>query len=345
MYPRFFNLREEAFRLTPDPRFLHLAEPHRIALGVLLEGILTRKGVLVLSGPIGTGKTTLMHSAMELLEENAVLKGKLKTAFLVNPALSRQEFLEAVLDEFEVPCSTTSKPRRLAALHQMLLATQQHGGTAVLVVDEAHLLTQDLLEEIRLLSNTDAYQEKLLQVVLSGQPELQTNLNHPNMRALQQRIAASCQLRPLSIPETRIYVIQRLHAAGLQGEPPFSGPVLEQVFAYTNGVPRLINLLCDRALSIGFSQQKRVVDSSILEEAAGRLSLLAEQVEAPARANLYRGQNVQEQNARKEGLSAPAEDEIRAAVDLLNRTVGISTAVNLLIETMSRVSSSQESNS
>ena len=310
-----------------------------------MEGILTRKGVLVLAGPIGTGKTTLMHSAMGLLEENAAVRGKLKTAFLVNPTLSRQEFLEAVLDEFEVPCLTTSKPRRLAALHQMLLATQQRGGTAVLVVDEAHLLTPELLEEIRLLSNTYAYQEKLLQVVLSGQPELQTNLNHPNMRALQQRIAASYQLRPLSLPETRAYIIQRLHAAGLQGESPFSGAVLEQVFAYTNGVPRLINLLCDRALSIGFSQQKRVVDPSILEEAAGKLSLLAEQFEAPALANLWRGQNGQKQNATKEEIPSPAEAEIRAAVDLLNHTVGISTAVNLLIDAMNRVSSSQESNS
>jgi general secretion pathway protein A len=345
VYTKFFNLREAPFRLTPDPRFLHLAEPHRLALRVLLEGILTRKGLLVLCGPIGTGKTTLMHSAMTLLEKTSAFKGKLKTAFLVNPTLSREEFLESVLDEFEVSCSTTSKPRRLAALHEMLVVTHQHGGTAVLVVDEAHLLTPELLEEIRLLSNADAYQEKLLQVVLSGQPELQINLNHPNMRALQQRIAASCQLRALSLPETRVYVMERLHAAGLQGAPPFSGTVLEQVFTHTSGVPRLINLLCDRALSIGFSQQQQAVDSSMLEEAAGQLNLLVEQVEAAAKASLYDRQKVQEQNAKTEGISAVMENEIQAAIDLLIHTMGRSTAVNLLVHAMGKVLFSQGSNS
>jgi general secretion pathway protein A len=312
VYTEFYQLREEPFRLTPDPRFLHLADPHRAALGVLLQGILGRKGFLVLRGPIGTGKTTLMHAALHLLEQNSTFKGKLKTAYIVNPTLSREEFLEAVLDEFEVPCASTSKPRRLSALHEMLLNTQRDGGTAVLIVDEAHLLTPDLLEEIRLLTNTDSYQEKLLQVVLSGQVELQAHLHHPNARALLQRIAATCQLRALSLPETRVYVMERLHAADLRGESPFGATAVERVFKYSGGVPRLINLLCDNALAIGFAQQRRTVDAAMIEEAAGNLNLLAEQVEeANAAVALAEG------NRTKEPLSPVVEQEIRTAVDLL----------------------------
>lgn len=280
VYTKFYQLREEPFRLTPDPKFLHLAEPHRLALGMLLDGIMSRKGFLVLYGPIGTGKTTLMHAALHLLEDNSALKDKLSTAFVVNPTLSPSEFLEAVLDEFEVQCPSTSKPRRLAAFHEMLLATQRKGGTTVLIVDEAHLLTPELLEEIRLLSNTDTYQEKPLQVVLSGQPELQAHLHHPRMKALQQRVAANCHLRPLSLPETRVYVSERLHAAGLRGESPFGVAVLEKIFEFTSGVPRLINLLCDNALSIGASHLKHAIDAAIVEEAASKLQLLPEQVEA-----------------------------------------------------------------
>src|SRR5271165_3074289 len=208
MYTAFYNLKEQPFRLTPDPRFLHLAEPHRIALKVLLEGVLMRKGFLVMAGPVGTGKTTMLHAALHKLSERSVGTNRLATAFLVNPTLTREEFLEAVLDEFEIVCDSPSKPRRLAALHQMLLETQQRGSTAVLFVDEAHLLTPDLLEEIRLLSNADTYQEKLLQIVLCGQPELSALLDREELRALRQRIASSCVLRPLNLHEVRSYIAE-----------------------------------------------------------------------------------------------------------------------------------------
>jgi general secretion pathway protein A len=300
MYAKFFNLREEPFRLTPDPRFLHLAEPHRMALKVLLEGILMRKGFLVLCGPTGTGKTMLMNAALCLLEENAALRGKLKTAFLIDPTLRSEEFLEAVLDEFEVPCSSTSKPQRLAALYQMLVASQQHGGTGVLVIDEAHLLARDVLEQIRLLSNMDTYQETPLQIILSGLPELQIQLHEPNMQALQQRIAATCHLRPLNLQETRVYVMQRLHVAGLRGDSPFSDTVLDQVFAYTGGVPRLINLVCGEALTSGSSKQKCAVDSLMIEEAAHKLNLLTGQVEAAPRASLDSRGNLEQESTRQE---------------------------------------------
>ena len=281
MYLSHYRLKTEPFQLTPDPQFLQLADAHRSALSILFQGVLMRKGFLVLTGPIGTGKTTILHAVMHILNDQAVSKAKLSTAFVVNPTLTRDEFLEFILDEFEVPCPSTSKPRRLAALNQMLLATQRRGGTAVLVIDEAHLLTMELLEEIRLLGNTDTYREKLLQVVLSAQPELHAVLARKELQALRQRVAGWCQLRPLSLPETRAYIAERLHVAGLQGNSPFLATTVEKVFTYSQGVPRLINLLCDQCLLLGLGAQQSQIDPHIVEEAAVNLGLDAEPVAVP----------------------------------------------------------------
>jgi general secretion pathway protein A len=276
MYLSHYRLKTEPFQLTPDPQFLQLADAHRSALSVLFQGILMRKGFLVLTGPIGTGKTTLLHAVMHILSDHSFSKSKLSTAFIVNPTLTRDEFLEFILDEFEVPCASTSKPRRLAALHQMLLATQRRGSTAVLVIDEAHLLTMELLEEIRLLGNTDTYREKLLQVVLSAQPELHTVLGRKEQQALRQRIAGWCQLRPLSLPETRAYIAERLHVAGLQGNSPFLPVTVEKIFGHSHGVPRLINLLCDQCLVLGASAQQAQIDPQTVENAVNILGLNTE---------------------------------------------------------------------
>jgi general secretion pathway protein A len=268
MYTAFYELKEEPFRLTPDPRFLHLADPHRTALKALLQGVLQRKGFVIVAGPVGTGKTTVLHTALQILTEKSEGRGRLVSAFLVNPTLSPAELLEAVLDEYEIPTTATSKPKRLAALHQMLFQTQQQGGTAVLLIDEAHLMTVELLEEIRLLGNTDTYHEKLLQIVLCGQPELFAVLQRRELQALQQRIASTCLLRPLALPETRAYIAERLHAAGLRGVAPFTGTAVECIHNLSGGVPRLINLLCDACLTAGFEAKKRVVDVSFVEKAA-----------------------------------------------------------------------------
>jgi general secretion pathway protein A len=268
LYTAFYQLKEEPFRLTPDPRFLHLADPHRTALKVLLQGVLQRKGFTVVAGPVGTGKTTLLHTALQILTEKSEGRGRLVSAFLVNPTLSPAELLEAVLDEYDINCTASSKPRRLAALHQMLFQTQQQGGTAVLLIDEAHLMSIELLEEIRLLGNTDTYQEKLLQIVLCGQPELFAVLQRPELQALQQRIAGTCLLRPLSLPETRAYVAERLHAAGLRGSSPFTGTAVEGIHKLSNGVPRLINLLADACLMAGFDLKRKQIDQLIVDQAA-----------------------------------------------------------------------------
>jgi general secretion pathway protein A len=271
MYRSFYGLRDEPFRLTPDSRFFHFSEPHKNALRVLLESIFYRKGLVMITGPIGTGKTTLVHTALQIFTDK---KMPVRSALLFNPTLNREEFLEMMLDEFEVTCTATSKPKRLMALHHMLLETQRRGGTSVLFIDEAHLLTPELLEEIRLLGNADTHQEKLLQIVVSGQPELLEIMDRPELSALQQRIAARAHLRPLSQPETRDYIGERLQTAGLQGANPFSGSTLEAIHHFSGGVPRLINLICEGCLSLGFRTLRTTIQLDVVEEAAVSLGLV-----------------------------------------------------------------------
>jgi len=275
MYLSYYQLKEEPFRLTPDPHFLHLSEPHQTALTVLLEGILYRKGLVMITGPIGTGKTTLVHTALSMLNDVSKQRMPIKSALMFNPTLTREEFLEMMLDDFEVSCPSTSKPRRLAALHQMLLDSQRRGGTAVLFIDEAHLLTAELLEEIRLLGNADMHKEKLLQIVLSGQPELVTLMNRRELSALQQRIAARASLRPLSLPEVQTYIAKRLQYAGCPDISLFSSSAMERILLFSSGVPRLINLICDASLTLGFRLQSKIIQPDIVEEAAVSLGLVA----------------------------------------------------------------------
>jgi general secretion pathway protein A len=280
MYTSFYHLREEPFRLTSDPRFFHLAQPHAAALATLVEAVMRRKGFFLMTGPVGTGKTTVVHTALQILTERAATNHPISSAFILNPTLSREEFLEMLLSEFEIPCAATSKPARLAALQRMLLETQRKGGTSLLLIDEAHLLTPELLEEIRLLSNADTYQEKLLQIVLCGQPELLGILRKPELRALRQRVASSCSLRPLSLPEVRAYISERLHSAGFRGATsPFPPQVLEEIVRLTEGVPRLLNLLCDACLTIGCKAHRPVIDLVIVEEAAKELGLDEAQID------------------------------------------------------------------
>jgi general secretion pathway protein A len=271
VYLSFFKLKDEPFRLTPDPRYLHLSDPHQYALTVVLEGIFYRKGLVMITGPIGTGKTTLIHTALQLFSDK---KMPVKSALLFNPMLTRDEFLEMMLEEFEIKCTSTSKPRRLIALQQMLLDTQRRGGTAVLFIDEAHLLSPELLEEIRLLSNADMHQEKLLQIVISGQPELLALMDRPALSALKQRIAARAHLRPLNQKEMGVYVMERLYAAGLEGKSPFPLDAIEAIHHHSGGVPRLINLVCEGCLALGFRTQQALIRPDIVQEVSVSLGLV-----------------------------------------------------------------------
>jgi general secretion pathway protein A len=273
MYLSFYQLKEEPFRLTPDPRFIHFAEPHRKAFLMLVEGVVRRGGFSVLSGAVGTGKTTLLHTLFLVLGRKFVGDRKISSAFIVNPMLSREEFLEYVLQELEINCSHTTKPRRLLALHQSLLETQRRGATTVLVIDEAHLLSPEVLEEIRLLNNVESYSEKLLQVILCGQPELEQTLAAPRLSAFNQRIAVRTKLRELSVSETRAYIAERLHVAGLRDASPFPPALVEQIHFCSEGVPRLINLICDSCLSLGFKTERKILGSDVVFEAAALLGL------------------------------------------------------------------------
>jgi general secretion pathway protein A len=272
MYLAFYGLKQEPFRLSPDPRFLHLAEPHRNTLRALVEGVSGRKGLQISLGPIGTGKTTLLYCLQHILAHEASLTRPLRSAFIVNPTLTQDELFETLFDELEISCVAASKPARLRALHELLLDSHRHDGAVVLIIDEAHLLAPALIEEVRLLLNLDNYPVNVLQVILCGQPELLPLLMSPQLTALKQRIAVISRLRPLTLMESRAYVAERLHVAGWQGEGPFSTSALEEIYRASNGVPRLINLLCDRAMSIGFCRQVKKIGPDFVREGEGELS-------------------------------------------------------------------------
>ncbi len=272
MYLAFYRLKEEPFRLTPDPKFLQMAEPHRQALVTLAQGIASRKGLLVLSGPIGTGKTTVLNSLLAALARQYP-QNAFPTAFIVNPPMGREELLETLLFEFEVPGVFSSRSCRLAALQGLMFAASRAGGSCLLIVDEAHLLSIDVLEEIRLLLNADGHREKPLQVILCGQPEITALLRDPALKALHQRIAVRASLRELSRSETRMYITERLRIAGLEGAAPFSAASCDRIYEYTGGVPRLINIVSDTCLVIGCETGRTQIGQDIIEEAAIRHDL------------------------------------------------------------------------
>lgn len=274
MYSAFYGLKQEPFRLSPDPRFLHLAEPHRNTLRAMVEGVALRKGLQVSVGPIGTGKTTLLYCLQHILMHEASAERPLRSAFVVNPTVSADEMLEMLFDELEIAAQAATKPARLRALHELLLLSHRKNGAVVIIVDEAHLLSPSLIEEIRLLLNLDNYPVSVLQVILCGQPELIQLLMKPELSALKQRITVVSKLRALTLVETRAYIAERLHVAGLRGENPFTTPALEEIFRRAGGVPRMINSLCDRTLAIGFHRNVKKLGPDFVVEAVDELSLM-----------------------------------------------------------------------
>jgi general secretion pathway protein A len=276
MYSAFFGLRQEPFRLTPDPRFLHLAEAHRETLRAMLEGVTYRKGLQVAVGPIGTGKTTLLYCLQHILQHESTPERPIRSAFIVNPTLTPQELFEMLFDELEITQTAASKPARLRALHELLLDSHRRNGIVLIILDEAHLLSPELLEEVRLLLNLDSYPMNVLQLILCGQPELVPLLMKPQFAALRGRVAVVSKLRALSLAETRAYIAERLHVAGYRGEIPFTTAAVEEIFQRTSGTPRLINLLCDRVLTAGYKRQLRRISPDLVVEAVDGLTLCAD---------------------------------------------------------------------
>jgi general secretion pathway protein A len=276
MYSAFFGLRQEPFRLTPDPRFLHLAEAHRETLRAMLEGVTYRKGLQVAVGPIGTGKTTLLYCLQHILQHESTPERPIRSAFIVNPTLTPSELFEMLFDELEITQTAATKPARLRALHELLLDSHRRNGIVLIILDEAHLLSPELLEEVRLLLNLDNYPVNVLQLILCGQPELVPLLMKPNFAALRGRVAVVSKLRTLTLPETRAYIAERLHVAGYRGDSPFTTAAIEEIFQRTSGTPRLINLLCDRVLTAGCKRQLRRISPDLVVEAVDGLTLAAD---------------------------------------------------------------------
>ncbi len=232
MYEQFYGFEESPFNITPDPRFLFFSEKHREAFNHLLYGIRERKGFIQITGEVGAGKTTLCRA---LLEE---LGPSYRTALILN--------------ELGLETGEDDDILRLARLNGYLLDQVKHGHDVVLLIDEAQNLSRDLLEQIRLLSNLETDQRKLLQIVLVGQPELRTMLDERGLRQLRQRITVRYHLRPLSSWETEAYIHHRLHVAGANSRPTFSRAALWWIHRYSHGVPRLVNAICDKALLAGY---------------------------------------------------------------------------------------------
>ena len=267
----YFAFRENPFSLTPNPRFLHRTRHAHETLGRLTRGILDRKGLILLSGGVGTGKTTLLYTALHLMSVSPAVQNKIGTAVIVHPTLTRDEFLEAVLDEFEVPCDSPHRQRRLEALLKMLSEVRRKNGVAVLVIDEAQMLTIDLLDEIRSLLSLRSSSEKLLQIVLCGQPELEAKLEGMTMRHGESFVAVHCKTAPLCLKDTHDYVQHRLRIAGARTDALFMPDAVNAVHVHTNGIPRLINLLCAQALGVAAGYKAERVFPYMVDEAAAKI--------------------------------------------------------------------------
>jgi general secretion pathway protein A len=265
VYLDYYGLTEPPFDITPNPRFLFYSEKHREAFNHLLYGIRERKGFVQLTGEVGAGKTTLCRA---LLEE---LNGTFATALILNPILSPTELVKTIALEYGLPVTGLDRLETLAVINQFLLQQVERGHDTVLIIDEAQDLTDDLLEQVRLLSNLETDNRKLLQIVLMGQPELRERLNNPKLRQLRQRITVRYHLPPLTRDEVNQYVHHRLQVAGAKGAPYFTTPALWRVYSYSQGIPRLLNAICDKALLAGFVSQQEKIDYRLVGRAVREL--------------------------------------------------------------------------
>jgi general secretion pathway protein A len=253
--------------MTPDPAFLYLGETHREGLATLIYGVESRKGFVVLTGEVGTGKTTLLHALLSQLDPST------PSAFIFNPRLEPVDFLHMLCDEFGIEKRCRTKAEYLLALNHFLIECLKQDRTALLIIDEAQNLSAEMLEEVRLLSNLETPRSKLLQIMLVGQPELDEVLDRPDLRQLRQRIALRFHLSPFNAEEIDHYVDERLRLAGYTGKGMFDRSARKALRVYTGGVPRLVNVVCDSALLTGYSRGLSTLDAGVIEEVARDLHL------------------------------------------------------------------------
>jgi general secretion pathway protein A len=272
MYHEYYGLIRSPFEMTPDPSFLYLGEAHREGLATLSYGVEARKGFVLLTGEVGTGKTTLLHALLSQLESETL------AGFIFNPRLEPLDFFRMLFDEYGIEARGHTKAEYLLALNRFLIERLERNLVTLLIVDEAQNLSPEMLEEIRLLSNLETPRSKLLQIMLVGQPELWGMLSRPELRQLRQRIVLRFDLRPLSSDETAQYIEERLRLAGHTGKEIFKRSALRSVHELSGGVPRLINILCDGALLLGFARERRSLGPDEVREVARDLGL----TDAPA---------------------------------------------------------------
>jgi len=263
MYNEYFGLEETPFSIAPDPRYLYMSEQHREALAHLVYGFNSSGGFVLLTGDVGTGKTTICRCLLEQIPENAAI------AFIFNPKLTVEELLATICDEFGIKYSKDSSSIKnfVDLINAFLLETHSKEFKAILIIDEAQNLSSDVLEQLRLLTNLETNQHKLLHVILLGQPELGTKLSEPDLSQLSQRIIARYHLGPLSRKDIGAYVNHRLNVAGFHKQL-FSDSAINKLYHFTGGVPRLINVICDRALLGTYTQEQKTVSRSTLSKAA-----------------------------------------------------------------------------
>ncbi len=265
MYLDFYQFREAPFNITPDPRFLYYSERHREALNHMLYGVQERKGFIQITGEVGAGKTTLCRAFLERLGDEYT------TALVLNPTLTATQLLAAILVEFGIPVPYNNRAQALKRLNDFLLSELSAGRDVALIIDEAQDLTPELLEQVRLLSNLETDQVKLLQILLIGQPELRDRLERKDLRQLRQRITVRFHLPPLNRSETERYIAHRLQVAGAAEPPTFSRWAFHRIYRYSRGVPRLINAVCDKSLLAGYADGEREISVHHVRRAVAEL--------------------------------------------------------------------------
>jgi len=267
MYLQHYGLLRAPFEMTPDPAFLYLGEAHQEALATLVYGVRARKGFVMLTGEVGTGKTTLLHALLSQLDPNTL------AAFVFNPRVDVLDFFRLLFEEYGIATPCSSKGEYLIALNKFLIDRLERDYPTLLIVDEAQNLSAEMLEEIRLLSNLETPTSKLIQIMLVGQPELEEKLARNELRQLRQRIVLRFRLRPFEADETEHYVQERLRLAGYTGKGLFKRGAVQRLHAVTGGVPRLINVVCDGALLLGYGRRQNTIEASAIDEVARDLAL------------------------------------------------------------------------
>ena len=265
MYLEFYNLREYPFNITPDPRFIYFTQHHKEAYDHLMYGIQNRKGFIELTGEVGSGKTTLCRAVLANLGKDV------ETALILNPSLTETQLLRAMLNDFGLEVKGRDRLAYIEKLNEFLLERNKEGTNVALVIDEAQDLSPEVMEQVRLLSNLETDQQKLIQIVMCGQPELQKRLARPDLRQLRQRITVRYHIPPLTQEDTMMYIRHRLWVAGSDGRIVFDAGAIREVYKFSKGGPRVINAVCDNSLLAGYVARSNVIDARCVKKAIQQL--------------------------------------------------------------------------